>query len=419
LEEKEREYTGIKSLKVGYTKVFGYYIEITNANLGAVPQDRYMRKQTLSNAERYITPELKEMEAKISGAEEKLVQLEYQVFCKIRDNIACQIERIQKASWAVATIDVLCSLTIAAAENDYIRPKLTDNGSILIKDGRHPVVEKTLPNNMFVPNDTFLDNGDNRISIITGPNMAGKSTYMRQVALLVIMSQIGSFIPASFAEVGVVDRIFTRIGASDDLSAGQSTFMVEMSEVADIIKNSTKNSLILLDEVGRGTSTYDGLSIAWSVIEYISNKNKLGAKTLFATHYHELTELEGRIEGIKNYCISVKEHGDDIIFLRKIILGGADKSYGIQVAKLAGLPHDIIKRAREIMNKLEENDIAKNCRADNIVDMVQEEAAITVQKHNYQQLDFFNMNNNDIVNELKTVDVLNITPMEAMNILHM
>lgn len=437
LEEKEREYTGIKSLKIGYTKVFGYYIEITNANLSSVPQDRYIRKQTLSNAERYITPELKEMETEITGAEEKVVQLEYQVFCEIRDKIAGEIERIQKTSWAIASIDVLCSLAIAAGENDYIRPHITNNGTILIKDGRHPVVEKTLPNNMFVPNDTLLDNQDNRISIITGPNMAGKSTYMRQVALLIIMAQIGSFIPASFAEIGVVDRIFTRIGASDDLSSGQSTFMVEMSEVADIIKNSTKNSLILLDEVGRGTSTYDGLSIAWAVIEYISDKSKLGAKTLFATHYHELTELEGRIDGIKNYCISVKEHGDDIIFLRKIILGGADKSYGIQVAKLAGLPHDIIKRAREIMGKLEENDITNDTgyfafanslslqnvpqrknsiKAAKITDMVHEEAAFTAQ-NNYQQLDFFNIYNNDIIEELKAIDILNTTPMEAINIL--
>lgn len=413
LEEKEKEATGIRSLKVGYNKVFGYYIEVSRANLSLVPEDRYIRKQTLANAERYITPELKEMESTILGAEEKVVQLEYEVFCSIRDTIAGNIERMQKTAWAVASVDVLCSLALTALENDYIKPVLTDDGTISIKDGRHPVVEKVLSGGMFVPNDTYLDNEENRISIITGPNMAGKSTYMRQVALIVIMAQIGSFIPAYSAQIGIVDRIFTRIGASDDLSAGQSTFMVEMSEVANILNNATRNSLILLDEVGRGTSTYDGLSIAWAVVEYISEKQKVGAKTLFATHYHELTELEGRIEGVKNYCISVKEHGDDIIFLRKIIRGGADQSYGIQVAKLAGLPDEVIKRSKEIIKKLEENDITRA----NGIDKAVKEAACNVLKDSYMQLDFFNLNNSDIMNEIMSIDIMNTTPLEAMAIL--
>lgn len=415
LEEQEKEATGIKSLKVGYNKVFGYYIEITKANISYVPENRYMRKQTLSNAERYITPELKEMESTILGAEEKVIQLEYEAFCEIRNNISHQIERIQKTSWAIACVDALRSLANAAAENEYIKPIFSEDGVISIKDGRHPVVENTLPNKMFVPNDTYMDNNENRMSIITGPNMAGKSTYMRQVALLVIMAQIGSFIPAKQAQIGIIDRIFTRIGASDDLSAGQSTFMVEMSEVANIINNSTANSLILLDEVGRGTSTYDGLSIAWAVIEYICDKSKIGAKTLFATHYHELTELEGKIEGIKNYCISVKEHGDDIIFLRKIIRGGADQSYGIQVAKLAGLPQDIIKRAHEIISKLEENDIIKhNTEYEN---PIEKEIASDIERRECLQLDFFNINNNDILDELKSIDIISITPLDAMNLL--
>ncbi|KPU44848.1 DNA mismatch repair protein MutS [Oxobacter pfennigii] len=418
LEAKEREATGIKSLKVGYNKVFGYYLEITNANKNMVPEGRYMRKQTLSNAERYITPELKEMESTILGAEEKLIQLEYQIFCKIRESISKNIQRLQRTSWAIANLDILCSLAAVAMENDYIKPVITDDGTIDIKDGRHPVVERTLPNNMFVPNDTNLDILNNRVSIITGPNMAGKSTYMRQVALLVIMAQVGSFIPASSASIGVVDRVFTRIGASDDLSSGQSTFMVEMSEVANILNNSTNKSLILLDEVGRGTSTYDGLSIAWAVIEYISSQSKIGAKTLFATHYHELTELEGKIEGIKNYCISVKEHGDDIIFLRKIIRGGADQSYGIQVAKLAGLPDEIIKRAREIIDMLEVNDI-NNKSIEILSEVKKETAAAEAHKTYIEQLDFFSSNKEkDIVTEIKNIDILNITPIEAMNILH-
>jgi len=416
LETKEKEITGIKSLKVGYNKIFGYYIEITNANLSLVPEARYIRKQTLSNAERYVTPDLKDMESKILGAEDKVVELEYQLFCEIRDKISHNIERIQKTSWAISSIDVLCGLATIAVENDYIKPEITDNGIITIKDGRHPVVEKMLSNNNFVPNDTFLDCNENRISIITGPNMAGKSTYMRQVALLVIMAQIGSFIPACEAVIGIVDRVFTRIGASDDLSGGQSTFMVEMSEVANILNNSTSHSLLLLDEVGRGTSTYDGLSIAWAVIEYISDMEKCGAKTLFATHYHELTELEGKIEGIKNYCISVKEHGDDIIFLRKIVRGGADQSYGIQVAKLAGLPEEVIKKAKDIIKKLEENDIANK----NVLNIKksQEEVAVDTHSKECMQLNLFDFAGYDIINTLEKVDILNMTPIEAMNFLN-
>lgn len=415
LESKEREATGIKSLKVGYNKVFGYYIEVTNPNLSNVPEDRYIRKQTLSNAERYITPELKEMESTILGAEEKVVSLEYRIFCTIRDEISHQIERMQKTSWAIANLDVLCCLAQVASQNDYVKPQINEEGTIYIKDGRHPVVEKTLPDRMFVPNDTDLDTGENRIAIITGPNMAGKSTYMRQVALIVIMAQIGSFIPASSGNIGVVDRVFTRIGASDDLSAGQSTFMVEMSEVAGILKNSTAKSLILLDEVGRGTSTYDGLSIAWAVVEYISDKRKNGAKTLFATHYHELTELEGKVAGIKNYCISVKEHGDDIIFLRKIIRGSADQSYGIQVAKLAGLPDDIIARAGEILKKLQESDIARKSGA---VDEAALEQAADVGGSKTYQMNMFSICDNEVVRELKKADVLNMTPIEAINLLY-
>lgn len=415
LENQEKEITGIKSLKVGYNKVFGYYIEITKANFNLVPQDRYIRKQTLANAERYITPELKEMESTILGAEEKVVELEYQLFSGIREAISRHMERIQRTSLAVAKVDVLCSLAAVASQNDYIKPEINMEGIIDIKDGRHPVVEKMLPDRMFVPNDIYLDAHDNRVSIITGPNMAGKSTYMRQAALLVIMAQIGSFIPASNGSIGIVDRVFTRIGASDDLAGGQSTFMVEMSEVANILNNSTSRSLILLDEVGRGTSTYDGLSIAWAVIEYISDKQVVGAKTLFATHYHELTELEGKIQGIKNYCISVKEHGDDIIFLRKIIRGGADRSYGIQVAKLAGLPDKIIKRAHEIIKMLEESDIIKQNLNSSILH--NKEVAVDRVKDDWEQLSFMNYGEHSIINEIKNVDILNITPMEAMVLL--
>lgn len=415
LENQERESTGIKSLKVGYNKVFGYYIEVTNANLSLVPEDRYIRKQTLANAERYITPELKEMESKILGAEEKVVALEYQIFCDIRESILNDLERIQKTSWAIANLDTLASLAEAAQQNDYVKPSIADDGVIDIQDGRHPVIEKTISGGMFVPNDTCMDMEGNRVSIITGPNMAGKSTYMRQVAIIVIMAQIGSFIPAKSGHIGITDRVFTRIGASDDLSAGQSTFMVEMSEVANILKNSTEKSLILLDEVGRGTSTFDGLSIAWAVIEYISDKSKVGAKTLFATHYHELTELEGKVEGIKNYCISVKEHGDNIIFLRKIIPGSADQSYGIQVAKLAGLPDEIIKRSKEIISQLEENDILKQSTKQGAS---KDEVAADKQTKGALQLDIFSLCYNDIIEKLKNADVLNMTPIESMNFLY-
>ncbi len=332
LEEQDRARTGIKNLKIKYNKVFGYYFEVTNSYKNLVPED-YVRKQTLANAERYTTPRLKELEDTILNAEDKLTSLEYDLFCKIRDSIAMELERIQRTAKAVARLDVYASLSLVSERNQYVRPKLNEKGLIDIKDGRHPVVEKMIDHDMFISNDTYLDNGKNCISIITGPNMAGKSTYMRQTALIVLMAQIGCFVPAKSANIGIVDRIFTRVGASDDLASGQSTFMVEMNEVANILRNATSKSLLILDEIGRGTSTFDGLSIAWAVIEHISNKKLLGAKTLFATHYHELTELEGKMSNVNNYCIAVKERGDDIVFLRKIVKGGADKSYGIQVAK--------------------------------------------------------------------------------------
>ena len=341
LEEEEREKTGIRNLKVKYNKVFGYYLEVTNAYKELVP-DYYTRKQTLANAERFITPRLKELEDTILGAEDKLYALEYTLYCKVRDRIASEVLRVQKTAEAVAKIDVFTSLALVAERNNYVRPKINEKGLIDIKGGRHPVVEKMTPDNMFIANDTLLDDKKNRVSIITGPNMAGKSTYMRQSALIVLMAQIGSFVPADSANIGICDRIFTRVGASDDLASGQSTFMVEMTEVANILRNATSSSLLILDEIGRGTSTFDGLSIAWAVVEHISNKKLLGAKTLFATHYHELTELEGKLDSVNNYCIAVKEQGDDIVFLRKIVKGGADKSYGIQVAKLAGVPESVI-----------------------------------------------------------------------------
>ena len=345
LEAKEREKTGIKNLKIKFNKVFGYYLEVTNSFKDLVP-DYYTRKQTLTNAERYITPELKEMEDMILGAEDKLVQLEYELFRELREQIAKNVVRIQKTAKALAKIDVFASLALISEQNHYCRPSLNQNGRIDIKNGRHPVVEKMINNDMFIANDTYLDNQKNRISVITGPNMAGKSTYMRQTALIVLMAQIGCFVPAETADIGIVDRIFTRVGASDDLASGQSTFMVEMTEVANILRNAPGNSLLILDEIGRGTSTFDGLSIAWAVVEHISNPKLLGAKTLFATHYHELTELEGKLDNVNNYCIAVKEKGDDIVFLRKIVKGGADKSYGIQVAKLAGVPDAVIERAK-------------------------------------------------------------------------
>ena len=356
LEARERERTGIRTMKIKYNRVFGYSLEITNAFKDQVP-DNYIRKQTLTNAERYITQELKELEDLILGAEDKLYALEYELFCEVRDKVGAEVVRIQKTAKAVAAIDVLASLSLVAQRNNYVRPKINNTGVIDIKNGRHPVVEQMIENDMFIANDTYLDSQKKRISIITGPNMAGKSTYMRQTALIVLMAQIGSFVPAEKANIGIVDRIFTRVGASDDLASGQSTFMVEMTEVANILRNATSKSLLILDEIGRGTSTFDGLSIAWAVVEHISNTKLCGAKTLFATHYHELTELEGKISGVNNYCIAVKEKGDDIVFLRKIVKGGADKSYGIQVAKLAGVPDTVIQRAKELVEELSDADI--------------------------------------------------------------
>ena len=359
MEEKERDKTGIKNLRIKYSNVFGYSFEVTNSFKDKVP-DYFIRKQTLTNCERYTTPELKELEDTILNAQDKLNNLEYEMFCKIRDSIALEIDRIQTTAKAIALLDVYSSLAYVAEKNHYVKPSINEKGIINIKEGRHPVVEKMLDtSDMFISNDTYLDNKKHCISIITGPNMAGKSTYMRQTALIVLMAQIGSFVPATKADMCVVDRIFTRVGASDDLGSGQSTFMVEMNEVANILRNATPDSLLILDEIGRGTSTYDGLAIAWAVTEHISNRKILGAKTLFATHYHELTELEGKMDNVNNYCIAVKENGDDIVFLRKIVKGGADKSYGIQVAKLAGVPDMVIDRAKEIVTELTDNDITE------------------------------------------------------------
>ena len=419
LEAKEREKTGIKNLKIKFNKVFGYYLEVTNSFKDLVP-DYYTRKQTLTNAERYITPELKEMEDMILGAEDKLVQLEYELFRELREQIAKNVVRIQKTAKALAKIDVFASLALISEQNHYCRPSLNQNGRINIKNGRHPVVEKMINNDMFIANDTYLDNQKNRISVITGPNMAGKSTYMRQTALIVLMAQIGCFVPAETADIGIVDRIFTRVGASDDLASGQSTFMVEMTEVANILRNATGNSLLILDEIGRGTSTFDGLSIAWAVVEHISNPKLLGAKTLFATHYHELTELEGKLDNVNNYCIAVKEKGDDIVFLRKIVKGGADKSYGIQVAKLAGVPDSVIERAKEIAEELGRHDI---------VDFTEilsnkKNSATKKKKEHLDEVDLTQMslfdavNDNDIIEELKEIDVGNLTPIEALNKLY-
>lgn len=417
LEAKEREKTGIKNLKIKYNKVFGYYLEVTNSFKDLVP-DYFTRKQTLANAERFITPELKELEDVILGAEDKLIVLEYELFREVRQKVADEVVRIQKTAKAVAQIDVFASLATVAEQNNYCRPKLNEKGLIDIKDGRHPVVERMIQNEMFVANDTYLDNGSNRVSIITGPNMAGKSTYMRQSALIVLMAQIGSFVPAKSAKIGIVDRIFTRVGASDDLASGQSTFMVEMSEVANILRNSTSNSLLILDEIGRGTSTFDGLSIAWAVVEHISNPRLLGAKTLFATHYHELTELEGKLNSVNNYCIAVKEKGDDIVFLRKIVKGGADKSYGIQVAKLAGVPDNVIERAKEIVEELSNNDITE------IVQNISAEGSSKRSKPKLDEVDLEQislldtMDNDTILNELKELDLGQMTPIEAMNKLY-
>lgn len=420
LEAKEREKTGIKNLKIKYNKVFGYYLEVSNSYKNMVP-DYYMRKQTLTNAERYITPELKEMEDTILGAEDRLIQLEYELFREVRDQIAAEVVRIQKTAKSIANLDVLASLAVVAEQNNYCRPKLNETGVLDIKDGRHPVVEKMINNDMFIANDTHLDNGHNRIAIITGPNMAGKSTYMRQTALIVLMAQIGSFVPAKSANIGIVDRIFTRVGASDDLASGQSTFMVEMTEVANILRNATANSLLILDEIGRGTSTFDGLSIAWAVVEHISNPKLLGAKTLFATHYHELTELEGKLDNVHNYCIAVKENGDDIVFLRKIVQGGADKSYGIQVAKLAGIPDSVIERAKQIVEELSENDIsdiAKNISIESATPASKKKKA-KLDEVDLEQISLFDtVKDDDIINELKELDLGNLTPIDALNKLY-
>ncbi len=417
LEAKERDKTGIKNLKIKYNKVFGYYLEVTNSYKDLVPE-YFTRKQTLANAERYITPELKELEDMILGAEDKLAALEYDLFCDVRNKIAEQVVRIQQTAKAVAKLDVFVSLAVVAEQNNYCRPKMNENGIIDIKGGRHPVVEKMIHNEMFIDNDTYLDNGNNRIAIITGPNMAGKSTYMRQTALIVLMAQIGSFVPATSARIGIVDRIFTRVGASDDLASGQSTFMVEMNEVANILRNATSNSLLVLDEIGRGTSTFDGLSIAWAVVEHISNPRLLGAKTLFATHYHELTELEGKLNNVHNYCIAVKEKGDDIVFLRKIVKGGADKSYGIQVAKLAGVPDSVIERAKEIVEELIANDITAGTRK-LVVDNSSRKKKEKLDEVDLAQMSLFDtVKDDDIIDELRNADVGNMTPLEALNKLY-
>ena len=420
LDEEDRERTGIKNLKIKYNKVFGYYFEVTNSYKDMVPDD-YIRKQTLVNAERYMTPKLKELEDTILNAEDKLNTLEYDVFCKVRDDIAKELERIQKTAKAVARLDVFASLSVVAEQNHYVRPALNEKGVIDIKDGRHPVVEKMIDHDMFVANDTYLNNSNHCIAVITGPNMAGKSTYMRQSALIVLMAQLGSFVPAKSANIGIVDRIFTRVGASDDLASGQSTFMVEMNEVANILRNATSKSLLVLDEIGRGTSTFDGLSIAWAVIEHISNKKLLGAKTLFATHYHELTELEGKMNNVNNYCIAVKEKGDDIVFLRKIIKGGADRSYGIQVAKLAGVPDMVIDRAKEIAEQLSDNDITE--KVQNIAVDTRGDKRKSKPVH-YDDVTMGQMTlsdtvkDEDIIQELKEIDITNLTPMDAMNTLY-
>ena len=420
LEAREKEKTGIKTLKVKFNKVFGYYFEVTNSFKDQVP-DYYIRKQTLTNAERFTTDELKQLEDIIMGAEEKLVSLEYDLFCEVRDKIGAEVIRIQKTAKSIAGIDVFCSLSVVATRRNYVKPSINDKGVIQIKNGRHPVVEQMMRDDMFVANDTFLDNGKNRLSVITGPNMAGKSTYMRQVALIVLMAQLGSFVPAQEADIGICDRVFTRVGASDDLASGQSTFMVEMSEVANILRNATRNSLLVLDEIGRGTSTFDGLSIAWAVIEHISNSKLLGAKTLFATHYHELTELEGTIAGVKNYCIAVKEQGDDIVFLRKIVRGGADKSYGIQVAKLAGVPDSVIARAKEIAEELSDADITARAKeiAEISSNITQHKAVPKPDEVDMQQLSFFDtVKDDDIIRELDSLELSTMTPLDAMNTLY-
>ena len=435
--EKEKERTDIKNLKIKYNKVFGYYLEVTNSYKDLVPDD-WTRKQTLANAERYTTPRLKELEDSIMGAEDRLCNLEYSIFCDVREKIYAQIGKVQATAKIIAAVDMFASLALVAEQNNYVRPQITTDGKIDIREGRHPVVEKMIRNDMFVSNDTYLDDKKHKIAIITGPNMAGKSTYMRQTALLVLMAQIGSFVPAQSAQIGIVDRIFTRVGASDDLASGQSTFMIEMTEVANILRNATKNSLIILDEIGRGTSTFDGLSIAWAVVEYIANTKLLGAKTLFATHYHELTELEGKLESVDNYCIAVKEQGEDIVFLRKIIKGGADKSYGIQVAKLAGVPENVLKRAREIVQQLSDHDIASKAKDIEVEyeipdydygieqqskRRVRKKTASEIESETLGQLSLFDTSNtnikmDDIILELHDINLSDTTPIEALNILY-
>ena len=396
-------------MRVRFNKVFGYYIEVTKSYYSQVP-DHYIRKQTLTNCERYITQELKEIEDTVLGAEEKLVELEYQAFVDVRTKVSKEIDRLKRTARSLSQIDALSSLAEVADRESYVMPEVTEDDEIEIVDGRHPVVEKMTGQETFVPNDTHLNMGEDQIAIITGPNMAGKSTYMRQVALIVLMAQIGSFVPAKSARIGIADRIFTRVGASDDLAAGQSTFMVEMSEVANILSNATKKSLLILDEIGRGTSTYDGLSIAWAVIEYISEK--IGARTLFATHYHELTELEEKMDGVKNYCISVEEKGEDIVFLRKILRGGANNSYGIQVARLAGVPDKVIGRAKELLKELKDADITKR-----------ENRAKRGGKPIEGQIDVFSFNLeqrncDEVLNEIRDIDISTLTPLDALNVLY-
>ncbi len=415
MEMEAREQTGIKNLRIKYNKVFGYYLEVTNSYKALVPEE-WKRKQTMANAERYITPELKELEDTILGAEEKLFSLEYDLFGSVRDKIGGEIKRIQKTASALARLDMYAALAFVAERRHFVRPHINENGFIRIKNGRHPVVEQMIQNDSFVPNDIWLDNESQRIAIITGPNMAGKSTYMRQAALIVLMAQMGSFVPADSADIGIVDRIFTRVGASDDLASGQSTFMVEMNEVANILRNATSNSLLILDEIGRGTSTFDGLSIAWAVVEHISSAVK--AKTLFATHYHELTELEGRLEGVNNYCIAVSENGDDIVFLRKIITGGADRSYGIQVARLAGIPENVIARAKDIAAQLSNADIAAKARAIAVSDPVSVSESISEHSLKAEPSDSLINQQAIVCDKIMKLDLARLTPLEAINLLY-
>ena len=418
LEREEREKTGIKNLKIKFNKVFGYYFEVTNSFKDMVP-GYFVRRQTLTNAERYTTDRLKKLEDLILGAEDKLSALEYDLFCQVRDTVAGEVKRIQKSARAIAMTDVLASLSSVSTRYNYVKPHINEKGVIRIKNGRHPVVERMMGSDSFVPNDTVLDNGKNRISIITGPNMAGKSTYMRQTALITLMAHIGSFVPAEEADIGLCDRIFTRVGASDDLASGQSTFMVEMTEVANILRNATKNSLLILDEIGRGTSTFDGLSIAWAVVEYISNPRILGAKTLFATHYHELTELEGALSGVNNYCIAVKEQGENIVFLRKIVKGGADKSYGIQVARLAGVPEPVIARARELVQELSDADIT--VRARELAQGASQQGKRRVAKADELELKqmsmFDTVSEQEIIKEILELELNRMSPIDALNTL--